>query len=105
MMVTRWFLLASHHRGAVSYDKTAAGVSWRKWDGEAFTRANMGEEAESFRDVRNRTMPDGEHPSIHWNRSFGENYNNKTEYLRLLPRKYELRRELGESEREQRVWF
>ena len=85
MMVTRWFLLASHHRGAVSYDKSAAGASWRKWDGEAFTRANMGEEGESFRDVRNRTMPDGEHPSIHWNRSFGENKNHKTKYLRLCP--------------------
>ena len=97
MMVTRWFLLASHLRGAVSYDRSAAGASWRKWDGEAFSRDNMGEEGESFRDVRNRTMPDGEHPSIHWNRSLGENQNNKTKYFRLLPRKYELQRELGES--------
>ena len=82
MMVTRWFLLASHHRGAVSYDRSAAGASWRKWDGEAFTRANMEEEGESFRDVRNRTMPDGEHPSIHWNRSLGKNQKKQDEVFK-----------------------
>ena len=70
-LVTRWFLLASHLRGAVSYDRSAAGASWRKWDGADFTRAALGDEAETFRDVRNRTLPDGEHPSIHWNRSCG----------------------------------
>ena len=70
--MTRWFLLASHLRGAVSYNRSAARASWRKWDGAAFTRANMEDEAESFTDVRNRTLPAGEHPSVHWNRSFGD---------------------------------
>ena len=68
----RWFLLASHLRGAVSYDRSATGASWRKWDGEAFTRDNLGQDAERFRDVRNRTLPNGEHPSIHWNRLLGQ---------------------------------
>ena len=34
---SRWFMLTSHMRGAVSYDKTATAASWRKWDGQDFT--------------------------------------------------------------------
>ena len=34
---SRWFMLTSHMRGAVSYSKTAAAASWKKWDGEDFT--------------------------------------------------------------------
>ena len=33
----RWFMLTSHMRGAVSYQRTATAASWRKWDGQDFT--------------------------------------------------------------------
>ena len=68
VMVSRWFLVASKLRGAVSRDRAAAGDSWYKWDGAAFTRRGLGEEGERFRDTSNRPLPNGEHPSIHWNR-------------------------------------
>ena len=68
-LVSRWFLVASKLRGAVSRDRAAAGDSWYKWDGAAFTRRGLGEEGERFRDTSNRPLPNGEHPSIHWNRS------------------------------------
>lgn len=38
----RWFMLTSKMRGAVSYQKSAAAASWRKWDGQDFTiRENL----------------------------------------------------------------
>ena len=74
---SRWFLVASHMRGAVSYDKSAKAASWKKWDGRDFTRSNLLEESESFRDVRGRKLPDGEHPSISWNRSDCSHYHTK----------------------------
>ena len=67
--VSRWFLVASKLRGAVSRDRAAAADTWYKWDGAAFSRRGLGEESERFRDTSNRPLPSGEHPSIHWNRS------------------------------------
>ena len=67
--VSRWFLVASKLRGAVSRDRAAAADTWYKWDGAAFSRRGLGEEGERFRDTSNRPLPSGEHPSIHWNRS------------------------------------
>ena len=64
----RWFLVGSKLRGAVSYDPSARAESWLKWDGSNFTRNNFIDESEVFRDVENRTLPRGEHPSLHWNR-------------------------------------
>ena len=55
-------------RGAVSSDPGAAAASWRKWNGTHFSRANTGEDSERFRDVNNARLPNGEHPTIHWNR-------------------------------------
>ena len=66
---SRWFMLASKMRGAVSYHKSAAPTSWKKWDGQAFTRENFFEDSERFRDVNGDKLPNGEHPSISWNRS------------------------------------
>ena len=34
---SRWFMLTSKRRGAVSYQKSATAASWRKWDGQDFT--------------------------------------------------------------------
>ena len=42
---------------------------FRKWDGTNFTRSNFVEESERFRDVNGDPLPDGEHPTISWNRS------------------------------------
>ena len=55
-------------RGAVSSDPGAAAASWRKWNGTHFSRANTEEDSERFRDVNNARLPNGEHPTIHWNR-------------------------------------
>ena len=64
----RWFMVTSHMRGAVSYHRGAAGQSWRKWDGEEFTRNNLEDPSESFKDITGKSLPNGEHPSIQWNR-------------------------------------
>ena len=64
----RWFMVTSHMRGAVSYHRGAAGQSWRKWDGEKFTRNNLEDQSERFTDVTGRRLPNGENPSIHWNK-------------------------------------
>ena len=64
----RWFILASQMRGAVSPDPRAAPATWKKWDGNDFTRENFVEDSERFRDVNGDALPAGEHPSIHWNR-------------------------------------
>ena len=65
---SRWFMVTSHMRGAVSYHKSAAGVTWKKWDGEEFTRDNLQDESERFKDITGKWLPNGEHPSIQWNR-------------------------------------
>lgn len=64
----RWFLIGSKLRGAVSYNLSCAAESWKKWDGRNFTRNNFLDESERFKDTRNKFMPPGEHPSLHWNR-------------------------------------
>ena len=64
----RWFMVTSHMRGAVSYHKSGAGETWKKWDGEGFTRRNFEDESESFKDIKGDRLPNGEHPSIQWNR-------------------------------------
>ena len=63
-------MVTSHMRGAVSYNKGSAGVSWKKWDGEAFSRANLIEESETFKDTSNNKLPSGENPSLQWNRCY-----------------------------------
>ena len=65
---SRWFMLTSHMRGAVSYHKTAAAASWKKWDGQDFTIDNYFEDGERFRDSNGDRLPNGEHPAISWNR-------------------------------------
>ena len=64
----RWFMVTSGMRGAASYDPSAAAQSWKKWDGRDFTRDNFLAESEKFTDLNNQTLPNGEHPAIHWNR-------------------------------------
>ena len=64
----RWFMVTSHMRGAVSYHRGAAGVTWKKWDGEEFTRKNLEEDSAHFKDIAGEYLPNGEHPSIQWNR-------------------------------------
>ena len=64
----RWFMVTSHLRGAVSYHKGATAQSWRKWDGEEFSRENLIEAGEAFKDITGKKLPNGEHPSIMWNR-------------------------------------
>ena len=61
-------MVTSHMRGAVSYHRGATGLSWKKWDGKEFTRDNLGEDSEHFNDVTGEPLPNGEHPSIQWNR-------------------------------------
>ena len=61
-------MLTSHMRGAVSYHKTAAAASWKKWDGQDFTIDNYFEDGERFRDSNGDRLPNGEHPAISWNR-------------------------------------
>ena len=65
---SRWFMVTSHLRGAASYHKSAAPASWKKWDGEEFTRHHLFEDSERFRDVNGDKLPNGEHPAISWNR-------------------------------------
>ena len=65
-------MVTSHMRGAVSYHKGSAGVSWKKWDGEAFTRTNLIEESETFTDTSNNRLPSGENPSLQWNRCYSQ---------------------------------
>lgn len=64
----RWFMVTSGMRGAASYDPSAAADTWNKWDGSDFTRDNFLAESERFTDINNNTLPNGEHPAIHWNR-------------------------------------
>ena len=64
----RWFMVTSQMRGAASYEPSAAASSWRKWDGREFSRDNFVAESEKFTDTNNNTLPNGEHPAIHWNR-------------------------------------
>ena len=64
----RWFMVTSGMRGAASYDPSAAASTWKKWDGRDFTRENFLAESEKFTDVNNQSLPNGEHPAIHWNR-------------------------------------
>ena len=67
----RWFMVTSHMRGAVASHKGAAGVAWKKWDGREFTRENLQDESASFKDTSGKRLPNGENPSIHWNRFDG----------------------------------
>ena len=77
--------MASKMRGAISTDPGAAPDTWRsdphqhisrimigifrrKWDGRNFTRANLVEDSARFRDIYGKKLPNGEHPTIHWNR-------------------------------------
>ena len=64
----RWFMVTSHMRGAVAWHKGGAGVAWKKWDGRDFTRENFEEESAPFKDTARKRLPNGENPSIHWNR-------------------------------------
>jgi len=61
-------MVTSHMRGAVANHKGAAGVAWKKWDGREFTRENLQDESASFKDTSGKRLPNGENPSIHWNR-------------------------------------
>ena len=61
-------MVTSHMRGAVAYHRGAAGVAWKKWDGRHFTRDNLEDESASFKDTSRKRLPNGENPSIHWNR-------------------------------------
>ena len=61
-------MVTSHMRGAVSNHAGATGLSWKKWDGKGFTRDNIEEDSEHFNDVTGKPLPNGEHPSIQWNR-------------------------------------
>ena len=65
----RWFTVTSGMRGAASYDPSGAAETWKKWDGRDFTRDNFVAQSERFTDLNNETLPNGEHPAIHWNRS------------------------------------
>ena len=40
----------------------------RKWNGTDFSVDNFIEEGERFLDSEGHALPDGEHPTIHWNR-------------------------------------
>ena len=40
----------------------------RKWNGSDFSVDNFIEEGERFLDTEGNKLPDGEHPTIHWNR-------------------------------------
>lgn len=64
----RWFISTAWSiSGAVSYGKSAVAQSWKKWDGNNFTRSNFIDDFEPFRDTEGNTM-EGAHPSILWNR-------------------------------------
>ena len=52
----RWFMVTSHMRGAVSYHKGAAAESWKKWDGTDFTRDNLIDDSESFKDITGKDV-------------------------------------------------
>ena len=69
----RWFMVTSQMRGAASYEPSAAASSWRKWDGREFSRENFVADSEKFTDTNNNTLPNGEHPAIHWNRFYIQN--------------------------------
>ena len=42
----------------------------RKWDGRNFTRGNLVEDSARFKDIYGQRLPNGEHPTIHWNRYY-----------------------------------
>ena len=52
---SRWFMVASKMRAAISYDKSASAESWSRLNG-------------SLTDTEGKNLPNGEHPTIHWNR-------------------------------------
>ena len=61
-------MVTSHMRGAVASHRGAAGVAWKNWDGKYFTRENLEDESASFKDTSRKRLPNGENPSIQWNR-------------------------------------
>ena len=65
---SRWFMMTSKMRGAVSNHKSAAAQTWRKWNGTHFSVSNFVEDGARFKDTNNQFLPNGEHPSISWNR-------------------------------------
>ena len=40
----------------------------RKWDGRDFTLGNLDEDSPRLTDIHGNRLPNGEHPTIHWNR-------------------------------------
>ena len=51
-----------------SYYLVISEYNVRKWNGTDFTVDNFIEEGERFLDSEGHALPDGEHPTIHWNR-------------------------------------
>ena len=51
-----------------SYYLVISQYNVRKWNGTDFTVDNFIEEGERFLDSEGHALPDGEHPTIHWNR-------------------------------------
>ena len=41
---------------------------FRKWNGTHFSAPNFVSEGGKFIDTNGNKLPDGEHPTIHWNR-------------------------------------
>ena len=42
--------------------------NFRKWNGTHFSASNFGDDGGRFTDVNGDKLPNGEHPSIMWNR-------------------------------------
>merc|ERR1712038_2061621 len=109
---SRWFLLASGLRVAVTHDR-GAGSGWQGWDGSGFS-ANSSNWVR-LKDSDGQPLPNGEHPNIHWNRFVRQwimvwnGYDGRS-YIssasRLADRAFQPARVLLEKETEEQVnWY
>jgi len=109
---SRWFLLASGLRVAVTHDR-GAGSGWQGWDGSGFS-ANSSNWVR-LKDSDGHPLPNGEHPNIHWNRFVRQwimvwnGYDGRS-YIssasRLADRAFQPARVLLEKETEEQVnWY
>jgi len=94
---SRWFLVASGLRAAVTHDR-AAGTGWQGWDGSGFS--DNSSTWARLRDSEGNHLPNGEHPGIHWNRSY------ISSAPRLADQAFQPARVLLEKETDQEVnWY